>query len=297
MRTSVARIIQVRLVLWFAALGSASACAVDDGDAIAAADKMAAQQAASGKADGRDVCDESGWYGDGICDTFCPRPDPDCGAVIVTDAYVERGGCTPGAADYALRVAGVGFEASSHSGGYAYGTQRRVGRQAPQSHWNQLSSTTGCVNISSSSPFIGETLSMISLAGQETARIIVRDLTAGSGGGGGTGGSHPPDDNCSRAPEWDIHCYWYEPAAYSCDGAGFGSAGDCNCQASGWGYLRCCCPVDGAGGGGGGGGGGGSSTCTNTCRWAHDGVCDDGDAGASFSVCGHGTDCADCPPR
>jgi eight-cysteine-cluster-containing protein len=32
----------------------------------------------SGKADGIDLCDFYGWYGDGICDTFCSDPDPDC---------------------------------------------------------------------------------------------------------------------------------------------------------------------------------------------------------------------------
>ncbi len=26
-----------------------------------------------------DPCEEQGWYGDGICDPFCPQPDPDCG--------------------------------------------------------------------------------------------------------------------------------------------------------------------------------------------------------------------------
>lgn len=27
-----------------------------------------------------DFCDFMGWYGDGICDDWCPQPDPDCGA-------------------------------------------------------------------------------------------------------------------------------------------------------------------------------------------------------------------------
>lgn len=33
-----------------------------------------------GKADefGPDFCEEFGWYGDGQCDDFCPKPDPDC---------------------------------------------------------------------------------------------------------------------------------------------------------------------------------------------------------------------------
>ena len=25
-----------------------------------------------------DWCEENGWYGDGICDSDCPYPDPDC---------------------------------------------------------------------------------------------------------------------------------------------------------------------------------------------------------------------------
>lgn len=32
-----------------------------------------------GKADdGTDLCEWLGWYGDGVCDDFCPEPDPDC---------------------------------------------------------------------------------------------------------------------------------------------------------------------------------------------------------------------------
>lgn len=37
--------------------------------------------------------------------------------------------------------------------------------------------------------------------------------------------------------------------------------------------------------------------CTNTCRFAHDGDCDDGGPGADFDLCEYGTDCADCGPR
>jgi hypothetical protein len=37
--------------------------------------------------------------------------------------------------------------------------------------------------------------------------------------------------------------------------------------------------------------------CTNTCQYAMDGACDDGGAGAAFSVCDLGTDCADCGSR
>src|SRR4051794_11303511 len=32
-----------------------------------------------GKADsGHDFCEELGWYGDGVCDDFCVKLDPDC---------------------------------------------------------------------------------------------------------------------------------------------------------------------------------------------------------------------------
>ena len=37
--------------------------------------------------------------------------------------------------------------------------------------------------------------------------------------------------------------------------------------------------------------------CTDACRFASDGFCDDGGAGASFSLCERGTDCTDCGAR
>lgn len=37
--------------------------------------------------------------------------------------------------------------------------------------------------------------------------------------------------------------------------------------------------------------------CSDTCRWANDGACDDGGEGADYSVCERGTDCGDCGPR
>ena len=43
--------------------------------------------------DGTDYCALYDWYGDGVCDTFCVDPDPDC------NPCVEAGGkCLPGAA-------------------------------------------------------------------------------------------------------------------------------------------------------------------------------------------------------
>jgi hypothetical protein len=41
----------------------------------------------------------------------------------------------------------------------------------------------------------------------------------------------------------------------------------------------------------------GSPGCTNTCRFAGDGQCDDGGDGAEFDLCTLGTDCDDCGPR
>jgi hypothetical protein len=38
-------------------------------------------------------------------------------------------------------------------------------------------------------------------------------------------------------------------------------------------------------------------TCLNTCRFAHDGECDDGGPGSLYNVCEYGTDCSDCSPR
>jgi hypothetical protein len=45
-----------------------------------AADSISKEEARSsgGKADSADLCAEQGWYGDDECDTFCPKPDPDC---------------------------------------------------------------------------------------------------------------------------------------------------------------------------------------------------------------------------
>ena len=37
--------------------------------------------------------------------------------------------------------------------------------------------------------------------------------------------------------------------------------------------------------------------CANSCRWANDGICDDGLRGATTTLCAPGTDCNDCSPR
>lgn len=43
--------------------------------------------------------------------------------------------------------------------------------------------------------------------------------------------------------------------------------------------------------------GGPGVSCTNSCRHAGDGDCDDGGPGSDYSLCELGTDCADCGPR
>ncbi|MBM4396253.1 MAG: hypothetical protein FJ087_11235 [Deltaproteobacteria bacterium] len=37
--------------------------------------------------------------------------------------------------------------------------------------------------------------------------------------------------------------------------------------------------------------------CSNTCRYAGDGTCDDCGSGSDYSICAIGTDCGDCGPR
>lgn len=53
--------------------------------------------ARDGKSDaGADLCDLLGWYDDGVCDTFCPSPDPDCDATCL--AFPS---CDPGETEHA----------------------------------------------------------------------------------------------------------------------------------------------------------------------------------------------------
>lgn len=82
----------IRALAGPAALGIAvglGGCALDgDGPTL---DRDAARQAKAdgfdlcwfiGAEEGCDICDELGWYGDGICDDFCDRADPDCGPIF-----------------------------------------------------------------------------------------------------------------------------------------------------------------------------------------------------------------------
>jgi hypothetical protein len=56
--------------------------------------------ARGGKADEADFCEENGWYGDGICDWFCPLTDQDCtddACTVGADSTCGEGEtCQPG---------------------------------------------------------------------------------------------------------------------------------------------------------------------------------------------------------
>ena len=41
---------------------------------------------------GGDICEQEGYYNDGICDDFCAKPDPDCGAQQSSDSYGNQEG-------------------------------------------------------------------------------------------------------------------------------------------------------------------------------------------------------------
>jgi len=55
-----------------------SACTQVGPAATSGAPSKAEAAALMTKADAPDYCEWFGWYGDGICDTFCANPDPDC---------------------------------------------------------------------------------------------------------------------------------------------------------------------------------------------------------------------------
>ncbi len=87
---------------WMApALGLALLFACGDGsdDAGATGDELSKEDAArlGGKNDlGKDYCEAFGWYGDQICDTFCPSPDPDCSLVSEFQSFkLSVGGFCP----------------------------------------------------------------------------------------------------------------------------------------------------------------------------------------------------------
>ncbi len=75
----------MRLTFALVATLSLTACGVEDDDAAPdtapAAKAEAAEASFDGKADWSfDLCERRGWYGDGECDWFCARRDPDCNA-------------------------------------------------------------------------------------------------------------------------------------------------------------------------------------------------------------------------
>jgi hypothetical protein len=69
-----------KLVSMFAAVALvAVACGAPEEEGVLEAEMSKEEVRSQGKADwGFDVCWWFGWYGDGVCDTFCPLPDPDC---------------------------------------------------------------------------------------------------------------------------------------------------------------------------------------------------------------------------
>ncbi len=81
------------LGMWILAVGCGGS---DDG----APSGMTKDEARNGGGKGdvdADFCQDNGWYGDGECDDFCARPDPDCGAAVdpvVIDASGDGGSFT-----------------------------------------------------------------------------------------------------------------------------------------------------------------------------------------------------------
>ena len=82
----------MRTVILIGATVVIAGCMVDGSSGIDSAlskDEVRAQA----KADhDLDYCAEFGWYDDGVCDVFCPAPDPDCG----DDTFCLRALCGPG---------------------------------------------------------------------------------------------------------------------------------------------------------------------------------------------------------
>ena len=74
-----------------------------------------------------------------------------------------------------------------------------------------------------------------------------------------------------------------------CCGGSFFCSNDSAEYAAGEGGVLCCAAARRLQSGG--------DQCTNTCTYANDGWCDDGESGSAFSVCPCGSDCADCGTR
>ena len=75
------------------------ACGAPSQDTDGETDELSKDEAArlGGKNDlGKDYCEAFGWYGDQICDSFCPSPDPDCSLVEQFESFrLSVGGFCP----------------------------------------------------------------------------------------------------------------------------------------------------------------------------------------------------------
>ena len=94
-----------RFILGFtAALLIATGCTAETGGTFGPTkEEIAADVSlghAGGKADDVDYCEENGWYGDGVCDWFCPLSDHDCSddaCTLGADSTCDEGEeCIPG---------------------------------------------------------------------------------------------------------------------------------------------------------------------------------------------------------
>jgi len=93
---------------------------------------------------------------------------------------------------------------------------------------------------------------------------------------------------CACQREWTLQGYDAQRCTdYCCnpdgDTADWCMVKDADCQGAGWGY--CAAPPTP------------QPLCSNSCKYAHDGECDDGGPGAKYRDCELGTDCADCGER
>lgn len=79
-----------RLIFGCLALLISSGCSEATKDSETYSKDQAALMA--GKSDsGRDICDFMNWYGDGVCDDFCPRGDEDCAVACTADSDCSVG--------------------------------------------------------------------------------------------------------------------------------------------------------------------------------------------------------------
>jgi len=88
-----------RLIFGCLALLISSGCTETTTDSETYTKDQAALMA--GKSDhGRDICDFMNWYGDGVCDDFCPRGDEDCAIPCTADSDCSVGNaCVSGACE------------------------------------------------------------------------------------------------------------------------------------------------------------------------------------------------------